>query len=54
MILTVQIIARMKLPKASEPKLYLKAHQNPLHKLNLPLLSYEDVKYHADTPTIIE
>jgi hypothetical protein len=46
--------ARMKLPMAKEPKLYLKAHQKPLHKLNLPLFSCDEVKYQADTPTIME
>ena len=37
-------------PKAMEPKLYLSDHQKPFIKLNYPLVSADEVKYHVQTP----
>lgn len=48
----VQMIASRKDPNASDPWLYLKAHQKPVLNLNEPLVSWEDVKYHVHTPII--
>ena len=48
----VQMTARMKEPKAREPKLYLTDHQNPFSKLKLPRESAVLVKYQVQTPTI--
>lgn len=49
---SVQMMARRKDPRAREPWLYLKAHQNPYLRLNLPLVSCDEVKYHVHTPVI--
>jgi hypothetical protein len=48
-----QMIAKRKEPKASEPKLYLKANQMPLEREKSPLLLYVLEKYQVQTPTII-
>ena len=36
-----------------EPKLYLKDHQSPLKSVRLPLVPYDDVKYHEDIATML-
>jgi len=48
----VDIIARINEPKAKDPKLYLKDHQNPSEILKSPFLYYVLEKYHKQTPTI--
>lgn len=51
-ILTAQIIAIIKDPKAKLPRLYLKIQKKPLLRLRFPLSSEVEVKYQVETATM--
>jgi hypothetical protein len=51
--LSIQMTASKKEPTQRDPKLYLRAHQNPLESGRIPLLSAVLEKYQQQTPTII-
>lgn len=49
----IQTRARMKEPKAREPWLYFRPQMKPWHRLKLPRVSWEEVKYHVQVATMI-